>query len=518
VSKELIINVTHDEIKIALLEDKQLVELNKEKHHSKFSVGDIYLARVKKVLPGLNAAFIDVGHEKDAFLHYNDLGPQFKTFCKYLEYVLYKKGKKPSFQQFRGKPDINKRGKITSVLKEGQPILVQIVKEPISNKGPRLNSEIFIAGRNTVLIPFSDKISVSKRVGTDEEKNRLKQLIKSIKPNNYGIIVRTAAQEKKVAVLDSELKQLVEKWENALINLAGKEPPKLVLGELARTSAIIRDMLTGSFNNIYINDATVYQEIKEYISEIAPDKKKIVKQYTHKSPIFDHFSINKQIKSLFGRIVPFKNGSYLIIEHTEALHSIDVNSGTRNIPEKDQETNAVEVNIAAAQEIARQLRLRDMGGIIVIDFIDMQSIEHKKLLYNKMREFMERDSTKHNIIPLTKIGLMQITRQRVRPEMNIKTVEKCPVCKGAGEIKPSILFTDELENEIKTYLEDNPEKKKITLKVHPFLYAYLTKGWNSIRKKWSRQYHCKIKPEAVSSFHFLEHKIVDDKNADYQEF
>lgn len=508
-SKELVTNVTHDEVTIALLEDKNLVELSQEKRSTKFSVGDIYLARVKKVVPNLNAAFVDVGHEKDAFLHYQDLGPQFRTFNKFLEYILQKKGKNPYFQKFRGKTDIDKDGKITNVLKQNQQILVQISKEPISNKGPRLSAEIFLPGRNLVLIPFADKISVSKKLDTEEERNRLRQLIKSIKPNNYGVIVRTAAQGKKVAELDNEITQLTQKWESALANIQHVTPPHLVLGELQRTSAIIRDMLSGSFNNIYVDDETVYQQIKEYVDEIASDKKKLLKHYTGKTPIFDHFGINKQIKSLFGRTVSIKNGGYLIIEHTEALHVIDVNSGTKSTPQQDQETTALEVNLAAAEEIARQLRLRDMGGIIVVDFIDMQNAENKKQVLNKVKECMANDRTKHNILPLTKIGLMQITRQRVRPEMNIKTVEKCPTCRGGGEIKPSILFIDELEEEIKNIRNHNPSLKHIILYVHPFIEAYLKKGILSIRRKWRHKHKIRIKVRAVTAYHFLDHTITD---------
>ncbi len=511
-SKELIVNVTHDEISIALLEDKQLVELNKEKQDFRYSVGDIYLGRVKKILPGLNAAFVDIGHERGAFLHYQDLGRQFKTFDLYLNYLINRKGRAPFFQKFRGKPDIKKEGKITEVIKEGKNILVQIAKEPISNKGPRLSAEVFLPGRNMVVIPFSDKISVSKKIDSTEERNRLKQLIKSIKPNNYGVIVRTAATGKKVAVLDNELSQIVEKWESALMQLKQKEikPPMLVQSELARTSTIIRDMLTGSFNNIYVDDTTVYQDIKEYITEIAPEKKKIIKHYTGKAPIFENFGINKQIKVLFGRLVPFQNGAYLIIEHTEALHSIDVNSGAKSVPKNDQETNALDVNLAAADEIARQLRLRDMGGIIVIDFIDMHNEENRKKVYNKMKECMSKDRTKHNIIPLTKIGLMQITRQRVRPEMNIKTVEKCPTCKGSGEIIPSILFIDEIEKELKQILDNHKTLKKVTLQVHPYIAAYLKKGFPSIRRKWKRQYKCNIKVIPVFSYHIFDHKFLDN--------
>jgi len=507
-TKDLVIDVTSSEIAIALLENKRLVELKKEKSNLQFTVGDIYLGKVKKIMPGLNAAFINVGYEKDAFLHYLDLGAQFKTLDKYTHIALSKKSKLPPFHKFRAEPDIDKEGKISDVLKPGQPILVQITKEPISTKGPRLGSETSIAGRNLVLMPFSDKVSASQKIESAEEKNRLKTLIQSIKPQNYGVIIRTVAEGKKVAVLDAELRSLVKKWESVGQHLKEGPPPRLILSELNRTSAILRDILSVSFNSIHVNDKTLHQEIKDYIVTIAPEKQKIVKYYSGKADIFDHFGITKQIKALFGKTVSFKNGAYLIIEHTEALHVIDVNSGTRSKSGNDQETNALEVNIAAAEEIARQLRLRDMGGIIVIDFIDMQTAEHKQLLFDKVKETMSADRTKHNILPLSRFGLLQITRQRVRPEMNIDTGEKCPTCKGSGEIAPTILFSDELENTLRTTIQKY-KLPMLTLKVHPFLAAYLEKGFRSIRKKWSSKLDCTIKVIAAPSNDLLEYHIFD---------
>jgi ribonuclease G len=506
VSKELVVSVGKNEDRIALLEDKQLIELNKEARSLQFTVGNIYLARVRRIMPGLNAAFVNVGYERDAFLHYLDLGPQFSSLFKYVD--LAKKGKAPAFQKFRCQPDIDKHGKIGDVLKVGQSVLVQVVKEPISKKGPRLTSEISIAGRNLVLLPFSDRVSVSSKIKTNEEKNRLRQLIKSIKPPNYGVIVRTAAEGTKVAELDKELKQLTGKWEKMLANLKSSKLPALVISELGRLSTIVRDSLTGDFNNIYVDNEDVYKEIREYILEIAPEKKKIVKHYSNKTGIFESFGINKQIKTLFGRMIPFNSGSYLIIEHTEALHVIDVNSGNRTQTGANQDTNAFETNLKAAKEIARQLRLRDMGGIIVVDFIDMQSNDNKNKLFEKMKEFMEEDNTKHNILPLTRFGLMQITRQRIRPETNIKTIEKCPSCKGTGEITPSLLFVDELENELVAFMQKSG-LKKFTIKVHPFIYAFVTKGvFKSVKKDWEKLYKCKVRLLENSSFTLFEHEFL----------
>jgi ribonuclease G len=509
VSKDLIIDVGDSDVSLALLEDKQLIELNKEKRNIQFSVGDIYLGKVKKIMPGLNAAFINVGYERDAFLHYLDLGAQFRSLHKYYSTAIQKKGKLPPVHKFKPEKDIDKEGKISDVLTSGQTVIVQISKEPISTKGPRLASEISIAGRNLVLMPFSDKVSVSSKIESVEEKNRLKTLLQSIKPRNYGVIVRTVAEGKKVAVLDAELRELVQKWETVFYALRKEtKAPRLFIGEMNRTNTILRDMLNVSFNSIHINDPVLADDIRKYIKEIAPEKEKIVKVYKGNLPIFDHFGINKQIKALFGRTVSFKHGAYLIIEHTEALHVIDVNSGNRSRSGTDQEANALEVNMEAATEIARQLRLRDMGGIIVIDFIDMQSGENKQMLFDRMRDVMSNDRTKHNILPLTKFGIMQITRQRVRPEMNIVTDEKCPSCKGTGEVRPTILFTDDIEKGL-SFLIDKVKTRKLVLNVHPFVAAFLTRGLFPPYRKWNRKYGISLKIQAVPSYHMLEFHFFD---------
>jgi len=507
VSKELVINSSSSEVVIALLEDKNLVELNKEKTSTNFTVGDIYLGRVKKIMPGLNAAFIDVGYEKDAFLHYLDLGHQFRSLNKYLRIALNSRQNNYPLSMFKLEPDIDKNGKIQQVLTEGQTIIVQIAKEPISTKGPRLASEISLAGRNLVLIPFSDKVSISQKIQNNNERDRLKKLIHSIKPKNYGVIVRTVAESKRVADLDSELRELVQKWESAFVNLKNK-PPKLILGELNRTTAILRDMLNSQFNNVFINDKILYQEIKKYIQSVAPDKEKIIKLYNKNQPIFEYFGVEKQIKALFGKTVAVKKGAYLVIEHTEALHVIDVNSGNRSQSDNNQEENAFDVNLVAANEIARQLRLRDMGGIIVIDFIDMHQAEHKQKLYEQMKEIMNSDRAKHHILPLSKFGLMQITRQRVRPEMSIQTTERCPSCNGTGEVQPSILLVDEIENHIRWSLK-NYKYKKIILKLNPYIAAYLNKGLFSISLKWRLKYLTRLQIKPSASYAFLEYHFFD---------
>ena len=512
-SNDLVIDAISNDVSIALLENQELVQLHREKADLKFAVGDIYLGRVKKVMPGLNAAFVDIGHEKDAFLHYLDLGPQFRTLQKYMNMALSKKGKVPRMHKFRREPDIDKDGKITSVLRNGQTVLVQVVKEPISTKGPRLSSEVSLAGRNIVLIPFADKVSVSQKIESADERNRLKRLLMSIRPKNFGIIIRTVAEDKKVATFDGELRDLVRKWESAIDKLQNAKPPTLVISEVNRTTAILRDILDVSFSNIHVNDAAIYSEVRDYIATIAPEKQKIVKLYKGEEPIFDKFNINRQIKGLFGRTVTFKNGAYLVIDHTEALHVIDVNSGNRSRTVSDQETNALQVNLAAADEIARQLRLRDMGGIIVVDFIDMQRNEHRQQLYERFKEVMSHDKTKHNILPVSKFGLIQITRQRVRPEMNIDVSETCPACNGTGKTGPSIMFTDTLKEKTQDVIREY-KLKKLTLQVHPFVAAYLNQGFRSLRKEWSRKMNCRITVRPSTSLKSLDYQFVTPDGAE----
>ncbi len=506
--RELYVDVDINEIKIALLEDKSLVEFNKEKNNLQFSVGDIYLGRVKKIIPGLNAAFIDIGYSKDAFLHYLDLGPQFLSLQKYLMQLLKNPNASSQLSNFESLPEINKNGKINEVLKQGQPIIVQIAKEPISTKGPRLTSEISIPGRNLVLIPFSNKVSVSQKIKSSEENKRLKLILESILPKNYGAIVRTASEGKSMSEIETELRELIKKWESAFYQIHQKPQPSLILGELDRTHAILRDLLNESFANIYVNDKQIAQTIRSFVQSIAPEKEKIIRTYNGKTPLFEQFGINKQIKSLFGKTVTSKSGIYIVIEHTEALHVIDVNSGHRQVNQNDQEQNALEVNLIAAEEIARQLRLRDLGGIIVIDFIDMYKAESKKILYERMKKLMEKDRAKHNILPLSKFGLMQITRQRVRPEINIVTNETCPNCSGSGKITSSILIANQIESYL-DYLAKKTKYKYINIKANPFVAAYLKQGFFSKRLKWILKYNRYIKISSDNKLPFLEYHVYN---------
>ena len=505
---ELVVDVRPHDISTALLEDGRLVSLQKEQRDALFAVGNIYLAKVKKLMPGLNAAFVNVGFEKDAFLHYLDLGSQFNTYSAFVKDTLSDKKRVPDISKISIKPDIDKHGTITDILTSGQELLVQISKEPISSKGPRLTTEISFTGRFLVLTPFSNKVSVSQKIKSGEEKMRLRQLVESIKPKNFGIIIRTSAEGKRVAELNNELRSLLKSWEDCLTKVQRVSAPSIIYEEDSRAVSLIRDIFSPSFENIHVNDAEICSQIAHYVGTIAPEREDIVKLYAEDTPIFDHFNITKQIKSSFGKTVSFKSGAYLIIESTEALHVIDVNSGNRSKSSSDQESNALDVNLRAADEIARQLRLRDMGGIIVIDYIDMAQAEHRQALFDHMKEVMNNDRARHNILPLSKFGLMQITRQRVRPALDIVTAESCPSCHGKGEVQPSLLFTDVLKDKI-DYLFHSLGVSQFTMYVHPFVDAYLKKGLISEYARWRMEYGFKFKIVADQALAYLQYKVFD---------
>jgi len=513
--KELIIDSSPSGTTIALLQDKQLVELHKEQVTNNYTVGDLYLGRIKKIMPGLNAAFVDVGYEKDAFLHYLDLGPQVQSLLKLTKQVRSGGYQSKLLDNFKLDPDINKSGKISEVLSKNQLIPVQIAKEPISTKGPRLSSDISIAGRYVVLVPFSEVTSISKKIKSNTERNRLRKIVESIKPKHFGVIIRTVSEGKGVAELQKDLLDLISKWESFVTRLPSVEPAKKVLGEIDRTSTLLRDILNPDFQHIYVNDSGLQEEIRSYVHEISPEMDGIVRLHKNNLPIFEHYGVDKQIKSAFGKTVNLAGGAYLVIEHTEALHVIDVNSGNRTANKENQEENAFQVNKEAAKEIARQLRLRDMGGIVVIDFIDMHKPNNRKDLFDYLRSEMSHDRAKHTILPPSKFGLVQITRQRVRPEMNIVTTEVCPTCNGTGVIRPTILLIDDIETNFNYILVEQNEKN-ITLCVHPYIEAYLKQGFISRQWKWYFKYKQWIKVKSnpayqITEFHFFSSKDEEIK-------
>lgn len=508
--KELIINSTPTQVEIALSEGNRLVELHRQKTNSKFTVGDIFLGRIKKLMPGLNAAFVDIGHPKDAFLHYTDLGPKLPSLLKFTNMAISGETKSYGLESFNLNDEIIKTGKIDQVLNKRHPILVQILKEPISTKGPRLSCEITLPGRFLVLTPFSNTVSVSKKINSAEERKRLQVLIESIKPKNFGIIVRTAAEGKKVAHLHEEIRDLEQKWKRIHEQLRNAKSPLKLLSELDKTSSMLRDVLTDDFSKIVTNDREMYDSIRSYLNANVPEKEKIVHLHKTGKPLFDAYGITRQIKSSFGKTYTLPSGAYIVIEHTEAMHVIDVNSGPK-MAKKNQEDAILNVNIESALEIARQLRLRDIGGLIIVDFIDMRSSEHKKTLVKKMREFMEQDRAQHTVLPLSRFGLMQITRQRARPEVKIDTTEVCPTCQGSGKINASVLIIEDIERDLEYVIQNRP-KTKLALYVHPYIYAFLKHGFPSKRMRWYMEHQRWVRIFEQTDFHINEYKFYDGRN------
>jgi len=513
VNRELIVRSNSVAVDFALLKDGKLIELHKDENDHNFNVGDILLAKIRKPVTGLNAAFVNVGYEKDAFLHYHDLGPQLASMLKFVKKVSTGKLRDYSLKNFPFEKDIDKHGTINHVVKANQSLLVQIVKEPISTKGPRISSELSIAGRYLVMVPFSDRVSVSQKIESNQEKDRLKRLVKSIKPKGFGVIIRTVAEGKKVAELDKDLQNLLDKWTAMCKKLYKARTPSKVLVEVNRASSILRDVFNDTFTGIHVDDETLYTQLKDYVHEIAPDKESIVKLYSSSVPIFEKFGIERQIKTSFGRTASMSKGAYLVIEHTEALHVIDVNSGNRSNKANNQEDTALEVNMLAATEIARQLRLRDMGGIIVVDFIDMVKSDHRKKLFDHLRNEMKDDRAKHKILPPSKFGLVQITRQRVRPEVNIKTTEVNP--SGSNqEVEAPIVLIEKINSDLEHLLKNTQKDKGIVLNTHPFIAAYLTKGFPSIRSKWFLEHRKWIKIQPRDAYTYLEYHFKDKDGKD----
>ena len=498
-SSELIINSSRDKSRIGLLKDKKLVEFHQESDETKFNVGDIYVGKVKKINKSLNAAFIDIGFEKDAFLHYLDLGPQFlslKTFVKKIR----GKGKNTPYESFNRLEDINKFGKINEVLTKGDELLIQIVKEPISTKGPRVTTELSLAGRFLILVSFSDAINISKKITNREERVRMINLIKSIKPKNFGVIVRTVAEKKSVSELDKDLKSLISSWKDGIKKIKKAKVGEKVLGEENRATSLLRDILNSSFDNIIIDEKKLFSEVKEYVKKYEPKKEKIVKFYSSPAPIFEVYGIEKQLQDLFGETVPISNGGYIIIQHTEALHAIDVNSG-KTSKVSNQEEAALNVNLDAVQTIARQLRLRDIGGIIVIDFIDLKKVSNKRKLFEAMKKAMEDDRSKHTILPLSKFCLMQITRQRVRQELKMSK-EDAELDQDGTEA------ADKIEKKIE-HLFVKQNEKQLTLVVHPYLYSYFTIGVLSRQYKWFIKYRGWVKIEKDNNIGVKDYVFLD---------
>ncbi|MFM8493605.1 MAG: Rne/Rng family ribonuclease [Bacteroidota bacterium] len=472
---------------MATTEDRRLIELTSQQNDQHFQVGDIYLGRVNKIAPALNASFVDIGSEKDAFLHFQDLGLVFKEFNQYVQELISGKRKSASIENIGLSPTSDKNGKIEGILQRGQVILVQVTKEPIGTKGPRISTDISLAGRYCVLLPFSESINISRKVTQQNERKRLKGIASAALRKNYGVIVRTAAQQCSTEELTADIKELIEKWQKTMLKLKGMEPKARVVQEMARTTGILRDVFNDTFQHIYVDDPRNWEDIRDYIGSIAPEKTEIVKLHKGKIGLFEHHGVDKQIMAALGKHVNLSSSAYLVIEHTEALHVIDVNSGARGKQATERDEHILNINLEAAEEVARQLRLRDMGGIIVVDFIDMNPPAHRKQVFDRLSECMKSDRARHTLLPISKFGLLQITRQRVRQEVSVTTQEVCNACMGSGTVQPSIQAADQLESRLDFLLT---EEKLMVKSIHlnPYLKAYLTSGLLNHPLKWWWKY------------------------------
>lgn len=490
-SKRLIIEKKGEEIAIAFLEKEKLVEYHTQKEAG-YQVGDFYLGKVRKLIPGMNAAFVHIGCEKDGFLHYTDLSPYIHTILKYTESALGQPLSKEAFTGLKIEPEILKKGKIQEVFKHKPRVLVQILKEPIGNKGPRLTCEFVLPGRYIVLRPFSNEVSVSKKIRTEAEKKRLKKILNTISQNNFGLIIRTAAEHRSEEELLEDLRYLQKEWWYIQRKLFKAHAPKRVRKEAPKSITLIRDLINQDFSSILVNDEMLYHGIEEFIQKRMPDKRSILQYVAANYSIMDRAGVSKQLRTLFGKNVLLPSGAHLFIEKTEALHVIDVNSGNRKLAVEGQEANALETNLEAAEEIVRQIRLRDLGGILIIDFIDIRLPEHKKQVYDKMLSLMKTDRAKHIILPLSKFNIMQITRQRIRPEVHLDVQEPCFACKGTGKITPLVHLEEEIQRGIAHKCRGR-RWQWIHIKVHPLVYSYLKSGWMPLWLRWSCRYRCLVR-------------------------
>lgn len=503
--RELVIQATDTGCDIALLENKELVEFHRESRQNTLIVGDIYWARVKKIMPPLNAVFIDIGEGKEAFLHYTDLGEKFSSFRGFFSQISTNDNFK--IERFQPLEEYPKDGKIGEILAVNDYIAVQILKEPMSSKGARLSADISIAGRYLVLTPFMPQSNVSKKIANPTERARLKEITSKLTIKNVGVIIRTVAEGKSVKELHEDFNELIETWQEICQKIKASNGIVKLFEEQTKSNTLLRDILNDSFTKIHVHGSELSSNIKNYVEKIAPEKANIIKTY-EQEPVFELLNLTPKIKSSFNKIIPLPSGGYLIIEQTEAMCVIDVNSGVHKAKKDLLASNdsILKTNTEAAKEIARQLRLRDIGGIIVIDFIDTKIQETKEAIYESMLDFMRTDKASHTILPLSKFCLMQITRSRTKSQEKVNTKEVCPSCKGSGKVSNVIFITEHIFNRLQAALNID---KKLILTVHPFVYAYLTKGLFSKFTQWQWKLKTRIKLRKNSSLGVVDFNFTD---------
>lgn len=521
--KEIIINSTSSQNRVAITEDGKLVDFFVDNLDKRRMVGNIYLGKVARVLPGIRAAFIDIGLKHDAFLHFSDIGDKLEEMKGVIDEedesdfddddisIAEHKNQNDS-KQHKGNGSKHHERKIPKIYK-GEEIVIQIIKEPVKDKGVRVTSSISIPGRFCVLLPFDNKIGVSKKIIDYKERRRLRRIARGILPENCGLIIRTAAKEQEENALAADLKFLVNTWNEIQEEIKNKKPPSIVYTDVTTTNSVIRDFLSADVTNIFVDSKKIYKEIRDYIQFIQPELVKRLEFYRDSTPIFEAFRIEEQIRGLMGRRVPMPSGGHIVIEHTEAMVVIDVNSG-RYAAKKDQELNSLKTDLEAAREIVRQLRLRDIGGLIVVDFIDLEEEKNRKKIYDELKKEFKKDRAKIALLPMTEFGLMQITRERIRENIMQSMHDVCPYCNGTGLITKKSNLIHEIEEWLKRYKHEG-KYKLLTLRVHPTLAEELKRGKISILTKLSLRYFLRLKLDVDSKiglqkFYFLATKTGED--------
>lgn len=465
--KDIIINVSEYETRLAILEDLKLVELLVERPEKERMVGDIYQGVVKAVLPGMQAAFLDIGLEKSAFLHFSDIG----DFKSQLD-LLYEA---ELLEEEEGKGMLKKPPQsIQEILKEGQEIFVQVTKEPIGTKGPRVTTQLSLPGRYVVLVPGEEHVGVSRKISNWAKKRKLKRLAYELLPEGFGCIVRTMAEGKDKKQLKSDMKNLVKFWKKIKKQAEKKKAPALLHKDIGMVSSIMRDILTPEVNSVIIDSKKEYKKILSYLKFIARSLRFKVKLYEGKVPIFDAYNIEPEIEKMLERKVWIKKGAYFVIDQTEAMVTIDVNTG-RFVGKSTQESTVLKTNLEATKEIARQIRLRDIGGLIIVDFIDMEVAENRKKVFEEFRTAFRNDRSKNSILPISDFGLVEMTRQRIRPSILHTLSESCPCCQGIGRVVSKQTVAMKIERWFKR-AKVGSKSRGYKLFVHPELSKIIMHG------------------------------------------
>ncbi len=524
--KEIIINSSTSQSRVAIIEDNNLVDFFVDHVEKRRMVGDVYLGKVARVLPGIRAAFIDIGLKHDAFLHFSDIDEKLEALQGIFdedETDTDDEDENPAqtsngqTQEVKPKPiqkprDDHKPHHSIPKLHKGQELLVQIIKEPVKDKGVRVTSSISLPGRFCVMLPYDNKIGISKKINDFKERRRLRRLARGILPENCGLIIRTAAKEQPEKALAGDLKYLVKQWRDIEEAAKSEKPPSLLFQDLSTTISVIRDLFTPEISKVFVDNKKLFKEIRNYVQFIQPELVDKIEYYKDSEPIFEVFNVEKQIQTLLGRKVPLPSGGHIVIEHTEAMHVVDVNSG-RYAAKKEQELNSLKTDLEAAREIVRQLRLRDIGGLIVVDFIDLEDEKNRKKIYDELKKEFKKDRAKIALLPMTEFGLMQITRQRIRENILQSMTEVCPYCLGTGMLTKKSNLTHEIEEWLKRY-KIHGKYKSLTIHVHPSLASKFNEGRISNLTRLQFRYFLRIKIRADEKISPQKYKIVSSKTGE----